>query len=56
MKFNKNILKNRWASNALAISIGVLVYLFFSHLDVVGKGVAAFFGFINPVIIALIIA
>ena len=36
MKFNKNILKNRWASNALAISIGVLVYLFFSHLDVVG--------------------
>lgn len=56
MKFNKNILKNRWASNALAISIGVLVYLFFSHLDVVGKGIAAFFGFINPVIIALIIA
>lgn len=56
MKFNKNILKNRWASNALAITIGVLVYLFFSHLDVVGKGIAAFFGFINPVIIALIIA
>ena len=56
MKFNKNILKNRWASNALAISIGVLVYLFFSHLDVVGRGIAAFFGFINPVIIALIIA
>lgn len=56
MKFNKNILKNRWASNALAISIGVFVYLFFSHLDVVGRGIAAFFGFINPVIIALIIA
>ena len=56
MKFNKNILKNRWASNALAISIGVLVYLFFSHLDVVGRCIAAFFGFINPVIIALIIA
>ncbi len=56
MKFNKNILKNRWASNALAITIGVLVYLFFSHLDVVGRGIAAFFGFINPVIIALIIA
>ena len=56
MKFIKNILKIRWASNALAISIGVLVYLFFSHLDVVGRGIAAFFGFINPVIIALIIA
>ena len=56
MKFNKNILKNRWASNALAISIGVFVYLFFSHLDVVGRCIAAFFGFINPVIIALIIA
>jgi len=56
MKLNKNILKNRWASNALAISIGVIVYLFFSNLDMVCKGIGAFFGFINPVIIALIIA
>ena len=30
--------------------------MFFSHLDVVGRCIAAFFGFINPVIIALIIA
>lgn len=57
MKFlNNDNLKKPWVAYTVAICSGVVLYLLLSHLNVIGQGISAFFGFIQPVIIGLVIA
>lgn len=56
MKKFKSLLKNKWAANALSLSIAVIVFLIFSHLNVFGKAIGSFFGYFYPVILGAIIA
>ncbi|MCR5716381.1 MAG: AI-2E family transporter [Lachnospiraceae bacterium] len=56
MRFNKDWLEKRWVANSIALSIAVIVYLIFSHLNIFGGAIAEFFSYFSPVILALIIA
>lgn len=54
--FNDNNLKKPWVAYTVAICSGVILYLLLSHLNVIGQGIAAFFGFVQPVLIGLVMA
>lgn len=56
MKNFKSLLNNKWAANALSLSIAVLVYLLFSHLNIFGNGISAVFSYFYPVILGGVIA
>ena len=56
MKFNKEWLKHRWVGNALAICIGVVLFVALEHLGSIFGVVGSIFRFLTPVIIGLAIA
>ena len=56
MKFNHNWKEKKWANYAIALCIAVFFYLVLSHINIIFGGIGKFFGFIKPVIYALIIA
>lgn len=56
MKFNKNRLNQPWAAYTFAACCAVLLYLFLSHINLLGIGLAKLYSFIRPVFIGLVIA
>lgn len=56
MKFDRNKLGTKWRDYAVAGVVIVAAYLILSHLDLFGRGIAKFCGFIMPVIIGIVIA
>lgn len=52
----KSLLKNKWVANALSLSVAVLVFLVFSHLNLFGNAIHSFFGYFYPVILGCVIA
>lgn len=56
MKFNRDIFNKRWLGFTLSLCAAVLFYVVITHLDVFGRGLAAFFGFFIPVVIGGCIA
>ena len=56
MKFDKNLLKKRWASYTIALCIAVILYLTLSNINIFFTGISAFLDFIYPVFLGLIIA
>lgn len=55
MKFKKNWLDKRWVGYTLAACIAVVLYLFLSHINLLGEAIVAVVGFISPVISGIII-
>lgn len=56
MKFDKNRLNQPWAAYTFAACCAVLLYLFLSHINLLGIGLAKLYSFIRPVFIGLVIA
>ena len=56
MKFNNKWFKKRWVSYSIATCSAVLFYMLLSHLPQIFSGFSAFFGFIKPVVVGVIIA
>ena len=56
MKWFKKWSEQRWSAYAKAACITVLFYVILTHLNVIFHGIGVFFGFISPVLIAVIIA
>ena len=56
MKFKKEWLQHRWVGNAIAICIGVVLFVLLEHLSTVFGWVGGIFRFLTPVIIGLAIA
>ena len=56
MKWFKKWSGHRWSSYAAAACIAVLFYVILTHLNVIFHGIGVFFGFISPVLIAIVIA
>lgn len=54
-KFEK-VLEKPWAAYTFAACAAVVVLVFLSRLDIVGKGIAKLFSFVKPVLIGLMIA
>lgn len=56
MKFNKNRLNQPWAAYTFAACCAVLLFVFLSHINLLGIGLSKLYSFIRPVFIGLIIA
>lgn len=56
MKFNKDRLNRPWAAYTFAACCAVVLYLFLSHINLLGIGLAKIYDFIRPVFIGLVIA
>ncbi len=56
MKFNGKIFRKKWFSYTIATCSAVILYTILAHLGDISKGIANFFAFLKPVIIAIIIA
>lgn len=53
----KNAIRNRpWYANAVAICIGVILYVLLTHWSAVGNGLSNFFGFFSPVLLGCVLA
>ena len=49
-------LDSRWKTYAAALCTAVVLYVILAHLNVLGKGIAALFSYVQPVILGLVIA
>lgn len=56
MKFNHSKMSKRWIAYTLAACTTVLFYLVLSHLGTIWGVIKAFFGFLSPVIVGIVIA
>ena len=56
MKFNKNVLKEKWAAYTVAACSAVLLYMLLTHLGTLGRIVKGILKICAPVILALIMA
>ena len=56
MKFDKSFFGKDWIPYTIAACSAVIVYLLLSHLGSIWGGIKVFFGFLSPVLSAIIIA
>ena len=56
MKFDRNIFGRRWIGYAVAGCVTVLFFMILSHLNVFGGAVRKVAGYINPVLIGVVMA
>jgi predicted PurR-regulated permease PerM len=54
--FKKWVSGKRWSAYASAACVAVLFYVILTHLNVIFQGIGSFFGFISPILIAVVIA
>ncbi|MGI6117929.1 MAG: AI-2E family transporter [Bilifractor sp.] len=56
MKWFKKWSGKSWSGYAAAACVAVLFYVILTHLDIIFGGIGAFFGFISPVIVGMVMA
>ena len=56
MKFNKNLLKEKWAAYTIALCTAVLLYMVLTHLGAIGGILGKLWKVCSPVIMAFVIA
>ncbi len=56
MKFNKNLLNTPWVAYTIATCSAVILYVFLTHLGVIGRGLRGLGTFVSPIVLAAIIA
>lgn len=56
MKFNKNLLKEKWAAYTIALCSAVLLYMVLTHLGTIGQVLGKLWKVCSPVIMAFVIA
>lgn len=56
MKLNDKWLKKKWVANTFALCAAVAFYMILTHLTNIFDGVGSFFGFLKPIITAVVIA
>ena len=56
MKFNKDLLKEKWFANTVALCSAVILYLALTHLNLLVHFAKGFWNVFSPVIMAIVIA